>query len=1098
VVDALRRTITEVTTAFLRLRLIGRFRVEGALDEPVPGGQAERLLCILAAHHGRFLPTAVLTELLWEHQRPADPARNLAALVSRLRRSLGRERVEGDPRAYRLVRDGDTVVDVTEALDLVRTAERELAQGAHALAAMSAEVAEGLLTGDVPLADQPEAGWVDDVREEVAAGLARARACRRTAALELGDLDTAIEEASRTLADDPLDEPACRALMLAHRRRGARGAALAAYDRLRRHLADELGSDPSPATHEVFLSLLRQEPGPTAPSDAAPSDAAPSDAAPSDAVPSDAVPSAAGAAAPPGEPSPLAGRESELAVLSRAWSAAARGRGGLVLVTGEAGIGKSALSTALRAEARRSGGLVQVVRCSGAERSLYLQPLAELVRGVVLRLAPGAGDLLPERDRAALADLVPEVAPRHAPVASPSELRRRRTLEAMAELFGQVAASRPLLLAIEDLEHAGQQTIEALHFLATRLATRRVLILATERTSEAPGAATTLRDVATHLELEALSREAVRALLARAGREHDLERFAAWTGGSPLLVSELLRHPESVADRDGTVPAIPSSLQEALSRRLAATAEDVTLLLAQAAVLGTSFGLDDVAALTGLGVEECAHRAGRAARAGFLVTDGDSYRFANDIVRRIAYESAPLPVRVSRHRRVAALLADRPEAAAVHHAAAGDHAAAARSWLAAADAAHLVFAHVEAEKLLTAGITGARSAGDRALEAGALLRRGGVRCDLGRHEDACEDHDAALAIARELGDEELEARALEGLGWAALWARDALGAVDLAERAGHLAESAAAAPGAKRSSLLLLGRVRHWDGDYNAATHSYQQVLAVDADDATSAVAMAYRGALLQHMDRFAEARAVLERAVALCTRTGEFRTLLQSLFFCGLARGDVGDLAGALRSLDRARRLIDEAGVGYYRAGIETTTSWLWQELGDVGRAREHAELAVDLARQGGGALELEQGLHALLALADCDLLAGREDDAGARVEAAAPLLDRPLPFRPRAVMRLLEMQARWEPDRAEALLDQARTYRSAKYEALALRHLGRDEQAAGVAARTRSDLVVAQSGAPAERVAARDRIAAGLPLELRTLFVARGRLAVPAPITH
>ena len=70
-------------------------------------------------------------------------------------------------------------------------------------------------------------------------------------------------------------------------------------------------------------------------------------------------------------------------MLSRAWSAAARGRGGLVLVTGEAGIGKSALSQALRVEARRSGGLVAAVRCSGAERSLYLQPLAEAVREIV-------------------------------------------------------------------------------------------------------------------------------------------------------------------------------------------------------------------------------------------------------------------------------------------------------------------------------------------------------------------------------------------------------------------------------------------------------------------------------------------------------------------------------------------------------------------------------------------------------------------------------------------------------------------------------------------------------------------------------------------
>ena len=323
--------------------------------------------------------------------------------------------------------------------------------------------------------------------------------------------------------------------------------------------------------------------------------------------------------------------------------------------------------------------------------------------------------------------------------------------------------------------------------------------------------------------------------------------------------------------------------------------------------------------------------------------------------------------------------------------------------------------------------------------------------------------------------------------------------MDLAERAGHLAESAAAAPGARRSSLLLLGRVRHWDGDYTGATHAYQQVLAVDADDATSAVAMAYRGALLQHMDRFAEARAVLERAVALCTRTGEFRTLLQSLFFCGLARGDVGDLAGALRSLDRARRLIDEAGVSYYRAGIETTTSWLWQELGDVGRAREHAEEAVELASRGGGALELEQGLHALLALADCDLLAGRDDDAGARVEAAAPLLDRPLPFRPRAAMRLLEMQARWEPDRAEALLEQARHVPVDE-----VRGAGAAAPGAGRRRRARRPPRPARtwwsrrSARRPTRDAARDRIAAALPPELRTRFVARGRLAVPAPSTH
>ncbi len=388
-----------------------------------------------------------------------------------------------------------------------------------------------------------------------------------------------------------------------------------------------------------------------------------------------------------------------------------------------------------------------------------------------------------------------------------------------------------------------------------------------------------------------------------------------------------------------------------------------------------------------------------------------------------------------------------------------------------------------------------------AVRAETLLRRGQARSDLGRHDDARRDHEAALVITRELNDTELEARVLEQLGWTALYARDAMNAVELAERATELAESAAAAPGALPSAMLLLGRVRHWDGDYSGAGAAYERVLAaVDGagtGDTTMALALAYQGALLQHQDRFAEAKAVLARAVLLCRRTGQFRPLLQALFFTGLARGDTGDFGGALRALGTARKLIDADNVTFYRAGIETTTSWLWQELGQVERAREHAVLAVELAHRGGGALELEQELHALLAVADCDLLLGRPDDAAAAVEAAAPMLERSLPFRPRAAMRLLEMRARWEPAQYEGLLVQARTFSSAKYEALALKGLGRAEEAARIAASTGSDLLVGQLGTPAQRQAATDRIAASLPSDLREGFVTAGRLSIARPRT-
>jgi hypothetical protein len=162
------------------------------------------------------------------------------------------------------------------------------------------------------------------------------------------------------------------------------------------------------------------------------------------------------------------------------------------------------------------------------------------------------------------------------------------------------------------------------------------------------------------------------------------------------------------------------------------------------------------------------------------------------------------------------------------------------------------------------------------------------------------------------------------------------------------------------------------------------------------------------------------------------------------------------------------------------------------VGQAREHAQRAVELAHSGGGALELEQELHALLALADCDLLDGRVEDAGARVEAAAPMLDKSLPFQPRATMRLLEMRARFEPARAEELLAYARRYSSTKYESLALWHLGSYAEAATIAAQTNSDLLLAQVGRPDARRAALDRIVAPLEPEVRAMFLTSGRLCV------
>ncbi|MDN5858627.1 MAG: AAA family ATPase [Pseudonocardia sp.] len=1054
----------------LRLCLLGTFTVEGEPVGQVPVGKARRALAVLAQRRGEFVTIEHIVDALWEDHPPDRADRNVAALISRLRRALGREVIEGSAAGYRLRADLVTV-DLHEAADLVATAELELGQHRYALASTSGEHAAKLLDADTPMAGEHEDRWVRGLRDAANDLLHRARTAWAAAAVELGAFDTAVQVAGAALHTDPFDEGACRTVMLAHQRAGRPGNALLAYRSLRESLAEHLGIDPSPATQAMHLAVLGAEP-----------------------AGSGTAPPAPAAAAAPG----LVGRAAELARLRELWTAAAAGRPTVAVVTGEAGIGKSALVAALMAEIRRTGTTVIESTCFEAERSLYLQPIVDLVRAVLDRSTPAAIRELAGARLGTLVQLVPELTELLDPVpyepAAP-EVEHRRSVDAVSGFLARLGARAPVLLVIEDLQHAGQSTVEALHALAAHQHSGyRTMLLLTERTDEDPVVADQLRDLAALVPLGPLTRADVAALVERSGLGHDPDRVWSWTGGSPLFLSELLRLPVDAAAPDDP-PAVPPTLHEAVAARLDHAGAAVAHLLSQSAVLGTTFAIDDVAALGGLDIEDCAARAERAVRAGLLTAQGDSFRFANDIVRRVAYESVSQPVRISRHRRAARLLHDRPEAAAPHLAAAGEHRGAAAAWLVAADAADRSFAHTDAERLLDRALAAATRGGDTAQLIALHLRRGQVRRDLGRPVDARVDHEAALELARELGDLELEAGALEQLGWTAFYARDAPVAVEFAEQATHLAESAAAAPRALPTATLLLGRVRHWDGDYAGAEAAYADVLSTTGEDATVAIALAYRGALLQHQDRFAEAATVLARAAVLCRRTGEFRPLLQTLFFTALARGDTGDFAGALRSLAHARRLIDAENLGFYRAGIETTTSWMWQELGQVERAREHAERAVELAHRGGGALELEQELHALLAVADCDLMLGRSDDAAAAVEAAGPMLERSLPFRPRAMMRFVEMRARWDPSRGEHLRDLARRHASPKYEALALWHLGRPEEAAVLAGGTGSDLLRAQLGAPADRDAALSRIAAALPPDLRTGFTSGGRLHHPSP---
>ncbi|HEU4896285.1 MAG TPA: AAA family ATPase [Actinomycetota bacterium] len=720
---------------------------------------------------------------------------HLATLVSRLRAVLGAAAIAGGRQGWRFVTGPRVEVDLDEAERLAAEAATRLA-GQPALALAAAERALDLLRRGPFLADEPDADWALPPRREAERLTARCRRLAWDAALALGDPARALAHARAAVTADPFGEPAWRAVMTAETAAGAPAAALAAYEQPRQTLAEELGTDPSEETQALHLNILRGAPGAADPHPSVLG-------APTGRVTEPRERSAGSSTAPLSEPrersaglptgvlsepregsaglstavlseAAFVGREGELADLTAAWAGAAAGRPQLVLITGEAGIGKTRLVRAVAEVAGATGGLAVQAQCYEAERSLFLQPVAEAVRAVALalppdRLAVAAGD-----SAGTLAELVPELRrllDLEGYERAPAELERRRSFEAVTAFVRGLAAGRPLLLVLDDLHLAGASTLELLHFLLRRLAGDRVLVLAAVRAEEGAETLAALADVGRMLELGPLPAAAVAELARRFGVADLAGPVQERTRGHTLFAVESLR---AAAEGGRDRAAVPASLRDAVSTRVARAGPEVEALLRAAVVVGATFDLEVVAALLGQPVEAAAVVAERALAARLLVEDpsGSGYAFANDLVREVLYQTSPRPTRIARHRRLASLLADRPEAAAGHAAAAGDWPAAAGAWMAAAATAAGAFANRDAERLLGQAVAAAAEAGGPALEASARLARGRVLVALGDYPGAFADQQRALELAATSGDDRLEAEALEQLGWTVYYHRD--------------------------------------------------------------------------------------------------------------------------------------------------------------------------------------------------------------------------------------------------------------------------------------------------------------------------------------
>ncbi|WP_113699550.1 ATP-binding protein, partial [Nonomuraea lactucae] len=498
---------------------------------------------------------------------------------------------------------------------------------------------------------------------------------------------------------------------------------------------------------------------------------------------------------PPLEPEPFVGRDAELARLTTA--AARTGRFQVAIVTGVAGAGKTTLLRQLEGRLTGDGWITASGACPDSSATPPGWAWVEILRSLVG--VTGAGEYAQ-----LLAPLLDDAAPDPDDDEVSGGFRLHR---AVGGYLAGVARRSPVLLTLEDLHWADDQTLALLRALPSLLATSRVMLVVTCRESElddrqsdvlaALARLGPLRVGLSGLDPKAVA-ELVRATCVREIDEDAVESIVERTAGNPFFVRETVRllDSEAAADRASATEVlsrVPSGVRDVLRRRISRLPAGAQQILLQAAVIGRDVDVDvlvDVA-----GDEEAVVEAVEAALLAGLVTEPGPgmLRFDHDLVRDTVYSDASRLRRTRLHAAVAAVIERRAPsdvAALAHHYFLADTAEKAVHYAGlAAEQAERRFAHREAATLWEQAIAAFdRTGGDTKERLQLMLRR--IRALA-----LCGDMAAARLLRREamdaalpLGDLEITARVAASLavphkGMARDFTRTAWEIVDVTEKA---------------------------------------------------------------------------------------------------------------------------------------------------------------------------------------------------------------------------------------------------------------------------------------------------------------------------
>ena len=553
----------------IRIGLLGGVAISGT-DAPLPS-RAVALLGYLVTRTGSPQPRGHLAGLLWPESTGTQARTNLRRELHHLRAAVdasGSLEVTSSSLVWHESQGAE--VDVCTFLRARREALDRLANSGAGFATAADRALDSY--GGVFLPGCYDE-WALTSREELQA--ACVDLCDRAAAYheEHGDVQAAIALEVRRVALQPLEEQGYQRLMRLQRLAGDRAGAMRTFHRCASVLEQELGVPPAPETQREVDALL----------------------ADATALPDRA--GIGGATKPMGPGAPdLVGREREQRRLRELWSTST-GSSRLVLVTGEAGIGKTRLVADLAAAVTRGGGVVASARCFAATSGLPLAPVAEWLRSRHLRLSASRLEPL---WRAEVERLVPDsgVEPRepgHSSRAMVDAWQRLRFFEGMARAV--LTVDRPLLLVVDDLQWCDNATLSWISFLLSYPTTAPLMVVGTAReeelnagrwpdsrkSMEAAGQVVTVR-------LGPLSTSATAELTTyvvdQPLSEEQVGLVQSVTGGNPFYVIEALREANASPG-----PVKPDDLRGVLNSRFARLSEPALQVLGLAAAVGRDFDL---------------------------------------------------------------------------------------------------------------------------------------------------------------------------------------------------------------------------------------------------------------------------------------------------------------------------------------------------------------------------------------------------------------------------------------------------------------------------------------------------------------------------